>query len=98
MFEKYLKDAEIEMTFEQVREFCYSDGSSTNDVTYIKIPFNPSVYLLCSQACHLFASGLNFINVLRTAFGLVDPESVKNTPKSSVSFYALGIYERKSCT
>ncbi len=42
--------------------------------------------------------GVNFINVLRTAFALVDPKSVKNTVKSSVSLYAFGIYERKSCT
>ncbi len=35
---------------------------------------------------------------LRTAFALVDPERVKNTVKSSVSFYAFGIYKRKSCT
>jgi len=42
--------------------------------------------------------GGNFINVLHTAFALVDPKSVKNTVKSSVSFYAFGIYERKSCT
>jgi hypothetical protein len=42
--------------------------------------------------------GVNFSNVLRTAFALVDPKSVKNTDKSSVSFYAFGIYERKSCT
>ncbi len=40
----------------------------------------------------------NFINVLRAAFALVDPESVKNTVKSSVSFNAFGIYERKSCS
>ncbi len=33
-----------------------------------------------------------------TAFAHVDPESVKNTVKSSVSFYAFGIYERKICT
>ncbi len=39
-------------------------------------------------------SGVNFTNVLRTAFAPVDPNSVK----SSVSFYAFGIYERKSCT
>ncbi len=39
-----------------------------------------------------------FNNVLRTAFALVDPKSVKNTVRSSVSFYAFGIYERKSCT
>jgi len=42
--------------------------------------------------------GLNFINVLRTAFSLVDPESVKNTVKSSVSFYTFGICACKSCT
>jgi len=42
--------------------------------------------------------GVNFINILCTAFALVDPKSVKNTGKSSVSFYAFGIYKRKSCT
>ncbi len=41
--------------------------------------------------------GAYIINILRTAFVLVDPESVKITVKSSVSFYAFGIYERKSC-
>jgi len=46
----------------------------------------------------IFRSGVNFINVLREAFTLVDPKSVKNTVKSSVSFYAFGIYKRKSCT
>jgi len=43
-------------------------------------------------------SGLNFINVLRTAFTLVDPKSVKNTVKSSVSFYSFGICRHKNCT
>jgi hypothetical protein len=43
-------------------------------------------------------SGVNFTNILRTAFALVDPKSVKNTVKSSVSFYAFGIYKCKSCT
>jgi len=38
--------------------------------------------------------GVNFINVSSTAFALVDPKSVKNTVKSSVSFYAFGIYEQ----
>ena len=42
--------------------------------------------------------GVNFINILRTAFVLVDPKNIRNTAKSSVSFYAFGIYERKSCT
>ncbi len=42
--------------------------------------------------------GVNFTNILQAAFTLVDPKSVKNTVQSSVSFYAFGIYERKSCT
>jgi len=42
--------------------------------------------------------GLNFINILLTAFTPADPRSVKKTVKSSVSFYAFGIYEHKSCT
>ncbi len=42
--------------------------------------------------------GVNFINVLCTAFVLIDPKGVNNTVKSSVSFYAFGIYKRKSCT
>ncbi len=45
-----------------------------------------------------FKPGVDFINVLRAAFAPVDPKSVKNTVKSSVTFYAFGIYERKSCT
>jgi len=45
-----------------------------------------------------FRPGVNFINVLCTAFVLVDPESIKNTVKASVSFYAFRIYERKSRT
>jgi hypothetical protein len=45
--------------------------------------------------CILYSSvtqppGLNFINILRTAVTLVDPESVKNTVKSSVSFSLSG--------
>ena len=31
-------------------------------------------------------------------FALVDPKSVKNTVRSSVSSYAFGIYKHKSCT
>jgi len=45
-----------------------------------------------------YSSGVNFTNVLRTDYALIDPKSVKNTAKSSVSFYAFGIYKRKSCT
>jgi len=43
-------------------------------------------------------SGLNFINVLHTAFTHVDPERAKKTVKSVLSFYAFGLHERKSCT
>jgi hypothetical protein len=46
----------------------------------------------------IFISSVNFINVLSAAFALVDPKSVKNTVESSVSSYAFGICERKSCT
>ncbi len=42
--------------------------------------------------------GVNFTNILHAAFTLVDPESIKNTVKSSVSVYAFGICKRKSCT
>ncbi len=42
--------------------------------------------------------GVNFINVLLTAFALVDPESINNIVKSSVSFYAFGIYGRERCS
>jgi len=41
---------------------------------------------------------VNFTNLLPAAFALVDPESVKNTVKSSVSFYAFGICKRESFT
>jgi len=40
-------------------------------------------------------SGVNFINVLGTAFTPADPESVK---RLNCIFYAFGIYKRKSCT
>ncbi len=42
--------------------------------------------------------GLNFTIILRASFLLVDPKSIKNTVKSSVSFYAFMICKRKSCT
>jgi len=42
--------------------------------------------------------GLNFINVLHTAFTQADPECTKKTVKSAMSFDAFGTYERKSCT
>jgi len=41
--------------------------------------------------------GLNFINVLHTAFTCADPECVKKRVKSAVSFDAFGTYELKSC-
>ncbi len=42
--------------------------------------------------------GVNFTNVLRASFMLIDPKSVKNKVKSSVSFYAFRICARKSWT
>ncbi len=42
--------------------------------------------------------GVNFTNILRSAFMLEDPKSVKNIVKSLVSFYSFGICMRKSCT
>ncbi len=51
-----------------------------------------------SNSIFLPAPGLNFINVLHIAFTLVDPKSIKNTVKSSVSFYSFGICGRKGCT
>jgi len=42
--------------------------------------------------------GVNFINVLQAAFAGADPKSVKNKIKSSVSFYAFGIFAHKSCS
>jgi len=50
------------------------------------------------KSCSKSTPGVNFTNFLRTAFTLVDPKSIKNTVKSSVSFYAFGICEHKSCT
>ncbi len=43
-------------------------------------------------------SGLNFINILSTAFTLVDPKSVKRHWWLNCIFYTFGIYECKSCT
>jgi len=42
--------------------------------------------------------GVNFINVLCTAFALIDPESVKRYWRINCIFCAFGIYERKSCS
>jgi len=43
-------------------------------------------------------SGVNFTNILQAAFTRLDPESVKNTVLSFLSFYSSGICARKSCT
>ncbi len=69
----------------------------TYDLTVILVllgsaPVNAMYKLLVKST-----PGVNFTNVLRTAFAHVDPKSVKNTVKLSVSFYSFGIYERKSC-
>jgi len=56
------------------------------------------VVVVVTAAAVVITLGLIFINILRTAFALVDPKSVKIPVKSSVSFYAFGIYKRKSCS
>ncbi len=42
--------------------------------------------------------GLNFTNVLHSAFTHVDPKCTKKTVNSAVSSGAFGTYECKSCT
>ena len=42
--------------------------------------------------------GLNFINILCTAFTLEDPGFAKKTVKLAVLFGTFGTFERKSCT
>ncbi len=58
--------------------------------------YNRVTYMtLRKRKCSL---GVNFINVLCTAFTHVDPECAKKTFKSAVSFGSFGFYEHKSCT
>jgi len=42
--------------------------------------------------------GVKFTNIQRAAIAQEDPESVRNTVQSLVSFYAFGICMHKSCT
>jgi len=53
-------------------------------------------YKVVDKMCVL--PGVDFINVLRTTFTTVAPQSIKTQVKLSVYFYAFGIYERESCT
>jgi hypothetical protein len=53
-------------------------------------------YTIDLSRSRLMTLDVNFINILRTAFVLVDPESIKITVKSSVFFYTFGIYKRKA--
>jgi hypothetical protein len=52
----------------------------------------------CTELDLLMYPGVIFTNFLLAGFALVDPKSIKNTVKSSVSFDAFGICMRKSCT
>ena len=49
------------------------------------------------QNLNTMGSGVDFINILQAAFACADPESEKNSVKSSVSFHAFGIFSHKSC-
>jgi len=132
------------------RNLLDSYSTTQSSFQFIKISLLDWVINYCwlSLQSNLFnmAPGVNFINILCTAFTLVDPKSIKkidnlnvfltllgsgcvkavhrtlmkfssgvnftcfthsffcrsqkhkNTVKSSVSFYAFGIYECKSCT
>jgi len=44
----------------------------------------------------ILITDVNFTNILRAAFTLIDPKSIKNTVKSSLSFYTFKISTRKS--
>jgi len=57
------------------------------DLSVLRLLFNMLVKL---------SLGVNFTNIL-SSFCTVDPESLKNTVKSSVSFYTFGLCARKSC-
>ncbi len=46
--------------------------------------------------CYNETSGVNFTNVLRTTFMLVDPESVKNTVNHKYLFTPLGSMSAKA--
>jgi len=75
---------------------------STRSYTQL-LHFTFTCSMLCARKISInllvqLAPGVNFINILRTAFMLVDPKSVKNTVMSKVYFYAFGICEHKSCT
>jgi len=56
-----------------------------------------SINVISIKRENLQEPGVNFINVLGAAFVLIDPKSVKNTVKSSVSVYAFGLRAHKSC-
>ncbi len=58
-----------------------------------------SVILIPNFILGKYLLGLNFINVLRTAFTHIHRSRKReNSVKFSVSFYAFGIYVRKSCS
>jgi len=58
----------------------------------------PNFRCLLVRRTRMTSTGVNFINVLRTDFTLVGPESVKRYWRLNCIFCAFGIYECKSCT
>jgi len=70
----------------------------SQNITREKLPKRLSYKKGMCKTLMILTPGLNFINVLSTSFMHAKPKSVKKTVKSSVSFYAFGIYVRKSCT
>ncbi len=63
-----------------------------------KINGRPETYLLWNLETKkkMMKPGLNFINVLRTAFTLADPEGIKRYWWLNCIFYTFGIYEVKA--
>jgi len=72
-------------TFVQLARQCQSCWSKFKTFVFRICPTS-----ILQNRLSLLRSGINFINVLCTAFALVDPKSVKYTVVSSVSFYAFG--------
>jgi hypothetical protein len=69
-------------------------------VSFSMVYFLPQISTnnVCN-ACLVFhlSSGLNFTNIFTSSFYKCSSRKHKNSVTSSVSFYAFGIYRRKSC-
>jgi len=84
--------------YESKRFWRQTKQNSKNQRQFYKtIIFSIVRKILVLKQIENMRSGVNFINVLCTAFTLIDPESVKRYWWLNCIFCAFGIYERKSC-